>query len=319
MSVIANALSALSGPGSAEGTPGLPDGFTDVFTSRLIGVGDLHLHAVVGGDGPPLLLLAGWPETWYAWRLIMPALARDYTVVAADARGVGLSDKPADGYDLATLASDMVALMETLGYERFAMFGHDVGMWTGYALAVDHPERVERLALAEAVIPGLAPSPPVFAPQDVVTRLWHFMFNRLDGLNEQLVAGHEDLFFRWQFANKTVHPLSETAIAHYVDSIARSPEALHACFGFYRAIEEDMAQNAKRATTRLTLPILTIAGAASTGAAVEETITPVASDVRSIVLDDCGHFPAEEAPDATLTAVTEFFAPYRAAHVAEHH
>lgn len=320
MSVITKGLPALSGPGSAEGTPGLPDGFTDVFTSYLIDVGgDLHLHAVVGGDGPPLLLLAGWPETWYAWRLVMPALARDYTVVAADARGVGLSGKPADGYDLAALAGDMVALMERLGYERFAMFGHDVGMWTGYALAADHPERVECLVLAEAVIPGLAPAPPVFAPQDVVNRLWHFMFNRLDGLSEQLVAGREDLFFRWQFAHKAVHPLPETAIAHYIDSIARSPEALHACFGFYRAIDEDIAQNAERARTTLTLPVLTIAGAASTGAIVEETITPVASDVRSIVFDDCGHFPAEEAPDATLTAVTEFFAPYRAATVAERH
>ena len=313
MSAITNGLPVLSGPGSAEGTPGLPDG----FTSRLVDVGEgLHLHAVVGGDGPPLLLLAGWPETWYAWRLIMPALARDYTVVAADARGVGLSGKPAGGYDLATLAGDMVALMERLGYERFAMFGHDVGMWTGYALAADHPGRVERLALAEAVIPGLALSPLVFTPQDVVNRLWHFMFNRLDGLNEQLVEGREDLFLRWQFAHKAVHPLPETAIAHYVDSIARSPEALRACFGFYRAIDEDIAQNAVRKTTTLTLPVLTIAGAASTGAAVEQAIRPVAADVRSIVLGDCGHFPAEEAPDETLAAVTEFLAPYRAAHVA---
>ena len=174
-----------SGPGSAAGTPGLADGFSDIFTSRIVDIGDgVHLHAVVGGQGPPLLLLAGWPQTWYAWRLIMPALARDYTVIAPDPRGVGLSDKPAHGYDLATLASDLVALMATLGHQRFAMFGHDVGMWTGYALAADYPERVERLALAEAIIPGLAPSPLVFAPHDVNTRLWHFMFNRLDGLNE---------------------------------------------------------------------------------------------------------------------------------------
>ncbi|HEY0816143.1 MAG TPA: alpha/beta hydrolase [Pseudonocardia sp.] len=317
MSANVNALPVPSGPGSAEATPGLPDGFTDVFASRMVTIGDdLHMHAVVGGDGPPLLLLAGWPQTWYAWRLIMPALARDYTVIAPDPRGVGLSDKPADGYDLATLAADMVALMAALGHERFAMFGHDVGMWTGYALAADHPERIERLVLAEAVIPGLAPSPPVFAPQAVVGRLWHFMFNRLEGLNEQLVAGREDMFFRWQFANKTVHPLAETAIAHYVESIARSPEALRACFGFYRAIDEDIAQNAKRAASPLTLPILTIAGAQSTGATVEQTIDPVASDVRSIVFDDCGHFPAEEAPEATLAAITEFFAPYRASRVA---
>ncbi|MTD54474.1 alpha/beta fold hydrolase [Amycolatopsis pithecellobii] len=303
-------LDAPAGPGSVDGTPGLPEGFGDVFASRWVDIGELRLHAVVGGDGPPLLLLAGWPQTWYAWRLLMPELARDYTVIAPDPRGVGLSGKPAGGYDIGTLARDMVSLMGALGHARFAMVGHDVGMWTGYALAVDHPDRVERLALAEAVIPGLAPSPPIFGPQDVVNRLWHFTFNRLDELNELLVAGREDVFFRWQFANKAANPLAETAIQHYIESIARSPEALRACFAFYRAVTENMAQNAERAATTLTLPVLTIAGERSTGALVEQTIAPVASDVHSIVIPDCGHFPAEEAPAVTLAAVREFLAPY---------
>ena len=303
---------APTGPGSAAGTPGVPDGFTDVFTSRWVDLDDLRLHAVVGGDGPPLLLLAGWPQTWFAWRLVMPALARDFTVVAADPRGVGLSDKPATGYDTGTLAGDMVALMRKLGHERFAMVGHDVGMWTGYALAADHPDRLERLVLAEAVIPGVAPSPPIFATEDVTTRLWHFMFNRLDGLNEQLVAGREDLFLRWQFAHKAVEPLAEAAIAHYVDSVARSPEALRASFAFYRAITDDIAQNAERARTPLTLPVLTIAGERSTGDLVERTLEPVAHDLRSVVVPDCGHFPAEEAPAAVLALLDEFLAPYLA-------
>ncbi|MEU6405661.1 alpha/beta hydrolase [Streptomyces sp. NPDC046985] len=313
MSPSTNPLPAPTGPGSAEGTPGLPDGFGEVFSSRWVDLDGLRLHAVVGGEGPPLLLLAGWPETWYAWRLVMPELARDYTVVAPDPRGVGLSDKPDAGYDTGTLAADMVALMAALGHDRFAMVGHDVGMWTGYAVAADFPDRVERLALAEAVIPGLAPSPPIFAHQDVINRLWHFMFNRLDDLNEQLVRGREDLFFRWQFANKAVRPLPETAIEHYIDSITRDPAVLHACFGFYRAITENMAQNAERAKKTLSLPILTIAGGRSTGVLVEQTIAPVATDVRAVVFDDCGHFPAEEAPEATLAALTEFLRPYHEA------
>ena len=134
------------------------------------------------------------------------------------------------------------------------------------------------------------------------------MFNRLDGLNEQLVAGREDLFFRWQFAHETVHPLAETAIEHYIDSIARSPEALHASFAFYRAIDEDIVQNAQRAATTLTAPVLTIAGAQSLGSALEQAMAPVASDLRSVVIDDCGHFPSEEAPEATLAALTAFLA-----------
>src|ERR1041384_6212813 len=104
------------GLGSVSGAPGLHVGFTDTFSSQYIDTGAVRLHAVVGGGGPPLLLIHGWPETWYAWRLMMPALAQDFTVIAVDQRGVGLSDKPVDGYDTATLAKDMIGLMDALGY-----------------------------------------------------------------------------------------------------------------------------------------------------------------------------------------------------------
>ncbi|WP_319769408.1 alpha/beta fold hydrolase [Streptomyces europaeiscabiei] len=154
----------------------LPDGFLDVFTSRLVEVNGLRLHAVTGGDGPALLLIGGWPQTWYAWREVMPALARRHTVVAVDSRGAGLSDKPDDGYDAGTLAADLVALMAALGHDRFDVVGHDIGTWTGYALAADHPERVGRLAILEAVIPGLTPSPPFFGPAAVNLKLWQFGF-----------------------------------------------------------------------------------------------------------------------------------------------
>src|ERR1700704_4744290 len=104
MSSSSTPLPTLEGPGSVSQAPHLPAGFTDTFTSRYIDTGELRLHAVTGGDGPPLLLVHGWPESWYAWRLVMPALARDFAVVAVDQRGIGLSDKPADGYDAATIA-----------------------------------------------------------------------------------------------------------------------------------------------------------------------------------------------------------------------
>src|SRR5215467_13542423 len=112
-----------TGPGAVSGAPNLPTGFSDTFTSRYLDTGGLRQHAVVGGDGPPLLLVHGWPQSWYAWRLLMPALARDFTVVAIDQRGIGLSARPTDGsgdasgagYDTATLAADLVALMEALG------------------------------------------------------------------------------------------------------------------------------------------------------------------------------------------------------------
>ena len=124
------------GPGSVSGAPNLPAGFTSTFTSRYVDVGELRLHAVVGGAGPPLLLVHGWPQKWYAWRMLMPELARDYTVVAPDQRGIGLSDKPQDGYDVGTLAGDMAAMMDALGYQRFAVYGTDTGMPIAHALAV---------------------------------------------------------------------------------------------------------------------------------------------------------------------------------------
>jgi pimeloyl-ACP methyl ester carboxylesterase len=135
------------------GAQNLPAGFTDTFTSRYVDTGQLRLHAVTGGEGAPLLLVHGWPQTWYAWRMLMPALARDFRVVAVDQRGIGLSDKPPDGYDTGTLAGDLVALMTAFGHQRFAVYGTDVGMPIAYALAADHRDRLERLVVSEAPLP----------------------------------------------------------------------------------------------------------------------------------------------------------------------
>src|SRR5690349_19035389 len=167
--------------GSVAGAPNLPHAFADTFTSRYVDAGAVRLHAVIGGDGPPLLLVHGWPETWYAWRFLMPALARDFQVVAVDQRGIGLTGKPRDGYDSATLADDLAALMDALGHERFAVLGHDTGYFISYALCADHRDRVARVALAE--VPGpptLELSPPLFVPEPANDRLWHIPFNRVD-------------------------------------------------------------------------------------------------------------------------------------------
>ena len=212
---------------------------------------ELRQHVVTGGDGPPLLLVHGWPQTWYAWRLVMPALARHFQVVVPDQRGCGLSGKPEDGYDTGTLAADLVALMDALGHERFAVAGHDTGMWIGYALAADHPGRVDRLAVAETPLPGVSPSPPLFANAHLNNALWHFAFNRLAAVNDQLVTGREEIYFGWQFATKAARPLPDYAVRHYIDTLAASPDALHASFAIYRALDATIAQNQQRTTRRL--------------------------------------------------------------------
>jgi pimeloyl-ACP methyl ester carboxylesterase len=297
------------GPGSVSGAPNLTAGFTDTFTSRYIDTDGLRQHAVIGGDGPPLLLVHGWPENWYAWRLLMPALARDFEVIAVDQRGIGLSDKPQDGYDTGTLANDLVALMDALGHQRFAVVGHDTGFAISYALAADHPDRVDRVALAEIPgSPGTAPSPPLFLPGPLNDRLWHLGFNRIDKLNEQLVAGREDIFYGWEF-DAAAKKLPDDVINYYVGMLS-NPDSLRGSFGWYRALDTTIAQNEQR-KTRLTMPVLAIGGAASFGEHVEEGVKAVADNVQSVVVPDVGHFVAEEAPEEMLAALTSFLAAYR--------
>jgi pimeloyl-ACP methyl ester carboxylesterase len=299
------------GPGSVSGAPDLPDGFAGTFTSRYIDTGGLVQHVVTGGGGPPLLLVHGWPQTWYAWRLVMPALARDFTVIAPDQRGTGLSGRPADGYDTGTLAGDLAALMDALGHQRFAVAGHDTGMWIGYALAADHPGRIARLAVAETPLPGVSPSPPLFASAHLNNALWHFAFNRLAEVNDQLVAGREGVYFGWQFAAKAARPLPGAVVRHYVETLAASPQALHASFGIYRALDATIAQNQQRTQRRLALPVLGIGGEHSLAGQVADTMKLAADDVQSVVIPGCAHWVAEEAPGETLAALTAFLAPYR--------
>ena len=310
MLMSSSAAVAPEGPGSVSGAPNLPDGFTGTFTSRYVDTGELRQHVVTGGEGPPLLLVHGWPQTWYAWRLVMPALARGFTVVVPDQRGTGLSGKPADGYDTATLAGDLVARMDALGHERFAVAGHDTGMWIGYALAADHPSRVDRLAVAETPLPGVSPSPPLFAPDRLNNALWHFAFNRLAEVNDQLVTGREEVYFGWQFATKAAKKLPGYAVRHYIDALT-DPEALHASFAIYRALDATIAQNQERKERRLTLPILAIGGQYSLGEQIAATMKLAADDVQALVVPGCAHWVPEETPEETLAALTGFLAPYR--------
>jgi len=308
--ILMSSSSAPEGPGSVSGAPNLPAGFTGTFTSRYVDTGELRLHAVTGGEGPPLLLVHGWPQTWYAWRMLMPALARDFSVVAVDQRGIGLSGKPQGGYDTATLAGDLVALMDALGHPRFAVAGHDTGMWVGYALAADHPDRVGRLAVAEAAMPGVSPSPPLFGSAQANDRLWHFAFNRLAEVNEQLIQGREDIYFGFQFA-KAANKLPDDVVRYYVDALAGDPGALRGSFAAYRALDATIAQNERRKEQRLTLPVLGIGGAQGIGEGAANTMKLAADDVQSVVIPGCGHYCLEEAPEEVVAALAAFLAPHR--------
>ena len=297
---------------SVDRVPGLPDGFAETFISRVIPVGDdaLRLHAVIGGSGPPLLLLPAWPQFWYHWRHVMPDLAHHFTIVAADLRGLGGSAKPASGYDAGTLADDMAALMTELGHEQFAVAGYDLGMIVGYALAAHHRERVTQLAVGEAVVPGFSAPPPLLVDPMATEALWHFVFNSLASINEKMVAGREEIYFGHQFTSKSARTsaFSQETIDLYVD-VVRDPAALHAAFEFYRRLDQtsEQVRQARADGGALNIPVLAIGGEYSTGSAPAEDMRKVADNVKGLVIPGCGHFLAEEAPKELLDALLDFF------------
>jgi pimeloyl-ACP methyl ester carboxylesterase len=298
--------------------PHLAAGFRRTFRSRFIDAGEVRLHAVIGGEGPPLLLVHGWPENWYAWRRVMPALARDFEVIAVDQRGIGRSDKPAGGYDTGSLAGDLVALMDALGHERFAVVGHDTGHFISYALAADHPNRVERVALLEVPgPPGAIPSPPLFLPEPINNKVWHIPFNRVDKVPEQMIRGREDIYFGYEFAIQAGKKLPREVVRYYVRLVS-DPKSLRGSLAFYRAWDATVAQNAQRSSRPLTMPVLAIGGAASWGELVGNDMKLLATDVQSVVIPGTGHWLAEESPRRLLAALTPFLAPYRDGSAAAH-
>lgn len=239
----------------------------------------------------------------------MLPLARDFTVIAVDPRGVGLSDKRGDGYDSDSLSADMFALMDALGHDRFLMVGHDVGMWTAYAMVADRPERFEKIALGEAIIPGVSPSPPLMSDdQKTNDFLSHFNFNRMHGLNERLVEGREDIFFGFHLSGKAA-PGAFPAYARdfYIEQLRRVPGALKASFEYYRAIGTSMPQNRKRRERKIKVPVLAFAGDLACGDLVENELRSVADDVQAITFTGCGHYVPEEKPEELLAALRAFF------------
>jgi pimeloyl-ACP methyl ester carboxylesterase len=206
----------------------------------------------------------------------------------------------------------LVALMDALGYQRFALYGTDTGMPIAYALAADHPDRVQRLAVSEAPLPGISPSPPLLLPPPLNARLWHLTFNQLPDINEQLVTGREGIFFGAEFdASAGTSKLPADIVKYYIDALAASPGHLRGSFGIYRAFPAIIAQNEQRKTRRLTMPVLAIGGEQSAGEGPGKTMKLVADDVQTVVLAGSGHWVAEQAPEQLLAALTGFLAPYR--------
>ena len=276
------------------------------FTHRRAAARDIEIHYVDGGSGNPVLLVPGWPQTWYAWRYVMPVLADRYRVIAIDPPGLGSSGRPV-AYDTATIAAYMDAFLATLKLDRIDFIGHDIGAWIGYAYAARHPEKVRRLALIDAAIPGIAPADAFALTPDRINKTWHFSFNALPGLPEALTAGRERLYLSWLYDARSVNKTAIDAdtITEYTRAYA-APGAMSSGYAYYRAIFDSIAQNRETAANKLAMPVLALGGTQWLGPMMGAMVAPVASDLRVEIVANCGHFVPEEAPEALCRRVQDF-------------
>ncbi len=280
--------------------------FAAIFEHRMQGAAGERLHYVIGGQGTPILLVPGWPQTWYAWRKTMLTLAEHHTVVAVDPPGLGDSDKPYGGYDTNSVAMRLHELTQALGWERFDFVGQDVGVWIGYAYASLFPQQVRRLALLDATVPGLAPAQMYAFEPERISKNWHFFFLAQPDLPEALISGREHAFLSWLFHAKSARSgwLEPQALAEYVRCYS-APGGWRAAASYYRALFDSMAQNHAHARKRLAMPVLAMGGEAALGGMMESMMKQVADNVTGLIAP-CGHYIPEEAPDFVVEHLLEF-------------
>lgn len=277
---------------------------------------DVRLHYVVAGQGDPVILLPGWPQSWYTWRFVMPQLIdAGRTVYALDPRGFGDSDIPPDGYDLETGARDLhrfleqLALTDTGGVD---IVSHDIGSWIAHTHAVLYPNDVRRLVLSDAYIPGVSPPPPVGYPDAPLNaRQWHFYFNRVEGLPEALIHGRERTFLSWFFGpQKLVRTwaIEPDAFDEYLRVFSR-PGAVRAGLNYYR--EAFSMKGIERATLRtknnLAMPVLTLGGEYADADNLYRTVRPHCLEVVNEVFEGVGHHITEECPDDVTQSILRFW------------
>ncbi len=268
---------------------------------------DGPVHYVTAGRGRPLVLLHGWPQSWYAFRKLIPRLAQDFHVIAPDLRGLGDSGRPASGFDKKTVARDIATLLrEALHIDSALVVGHDWGGPVAFALAAFHPGLVDKLVMLDAAVPGDGSG--TFSQNG---RRWHHAFHQTLDLPEQLIGGREAIYYRWFYEHWGHVPgaISAADQAEYLRTYGRA-DTTRTGMAYYRALDTDVRENAAfLEDARLSMPVLAIGGGKAFGRGGEtlSSLQRVATDVRGGVFDDCGHWIAEEQPDRTLDEILRFF------------
>jgi haloacetate dehalogenase len=280
------------------------------ITHHTLQANGIRQHYLDAGQGAPVVLLHGFPETNFAWRFQIPVLAEKYRVIAPDLRGYGETDKPAGGYDKRTMARDLHELLRALGIEKIALVGHDRGARVATRFAKDYPEMVDRLVVMDNV------------PTRIVARefnatvarsYWFFIFNQVPDLPEALIAGREDLWLRHLFSDWCYNPLAidGEAFRTYVEAYRR-PGALRGAMSDYRANAEDVVQDKVDADVKIACPTLSLWGADfhAVGKMFDMAAiwSEMASDLRAVPIPECGHLPQEEQPERVNAELIDFLA-----------
>jgi haloacetate dehalogenase len=289
--------------------------FAPGFARQRIATAGAEINFATGGSGPPLLLLHGYPQTHLMWRKLAPRLAAEFTLVIPDLRGYGDSSKPPAGADFANyakraLAQDQVETMAALGFERFSVAGHDRGARVAHRLARDHPAQVERLALLD-IVPTLYRFETI--DQRAATASWHWFFLiQPGGLPERLIGSEAEFYLRHSLAPLLREPaaLEPEAFAEYLRCF-KNPETIRATCDEYRAgASIDLLHDHADRGRPLAMPLLVLWGRRSSQGSGYDMLAVWRDHAENVAGQaiDSGHFLAEEMPDATYTALRDFFA-----------
>ena len=262
-----------------------------------------------GHGGVPVVLLHGWPQTSFAWRRVAPLLEHGFDVVVPDLPGFGHSSKPDGGFDKRTVARRLRQFLQALALPRIALVGHDLGGHVAYAYAAQWPDEVSHLVFVESSLPGFGQEEAMNVAKG---GSWHFGFNMAGDIAEELVRGREHLFVDYIMHRETVglfdpESVGAAEMAHYAWALAR-PGALRCSLGYYRALPIDRDENLVWGRTPLPMPVLAVGTDGGYGPASARAINHVASNVREVLIERCGHYPAEERPGELAAAICDFLA-----------
>lgn len=286
------------------------------FTNHYATVNGVRLHYVEGGQGPALVCLPGWPQTWYSYHPIAAELAQHYRVIIVDIRGMGSSDKPASGYDKKTMAQDIYELLRHLGLSNASLLGHDIGGMVATSFAFNHPEATDKLILADGAHPseGMRQMPMLPAPGSFTDKMsgqqpyiWWMAFNQVKELPEQLLAGRFqhllDYLFRYVMLDESCMSAFDRAV---YAAVYNQPENIRASNAWYQAMDQDIAD--ANTYARLTMPVLGIGSQVSYNY-LQMSLPYMAENARVVGILDSGHYMFEEKPAHVLKAVLDFLQP----------